>query len=133
MITQADADSGHDLQNAVVLALNGTLNEDHIGPEEMRRLEKVIAANAMQANKITLSVIEQRDNRKRLGSVYVTNVAKLTVSNDKTGASQVLRRYVALIDSAISERTNSDSDNNRIEKLREARSHAKAFEMKWIK
>lgn len=137
MTSQTTADNKQDLQNAVTFALNGTLNDDHIGPDERRRLESVILANATQANSIALNAIEQANGKGRLAGLYVTNVAKLTAESDKQGASRVLRRYIALLDATISrERTKStkenpddEADRRRSQKLREARSQAKALEI----
>jgi hypothetical protein len=124
-----------DLQNAVTIALSGTLSDDHVGPDARRQLEKMIAANAAAANNVALKAIEQANAYGTLQALSVVNVAKLTAESDKKGTLEVLRRYIALADSTISKGPkkaagmNSDDDaTRRIERLRQVRIEAAAFE-----
>ena len=122
----------HDIQNAVTLALNGTLSIDHIGPDKAAQAERLIKQNAAQANKIVLETITKAENKHRLEDLYVANVIRLTKENDKAGAVQVLEKFTALLDAAAAEvkanpPTKTDQierHNNRLQRVDAAREQA---------
>jgi hypothetical protein len=123
------------VQDAVRLALNGTLEVDHIGSDRTAQAEKLIRENAVQANELTLKFIAKPENRTWLEDIYVGNVVRLTKEKDKAGAIRVLEKFSTLLDAVASEEKlnapgksstaeQKERHENRLQRLSAAREQA---------
>src|ERR1700730_10000186 len=101
------------VQDAVALALNGTLNADHIGPDQAAQAERLIKENATLANKLVIDALSKPYNKGRVEDLFVANVLRLTKDSDKAKATEVLEKFSALLDLAEDE-TQWRNDRNRL-------------------
>jgi hypothetical protein len=125
------------VEEAVKIAMNGTLSPDHVGPDKAARLQTLLTANAKIANSIALRLLNLASPNTRpedLAAVLVINYTK----SDTSGAVQVIRKYLTLLDSAeAAERgrhtalsndpTEDERFRNRLNRIEQVRRESRAF------
>jgi hypothetical protein len=127
----------NNVEEAVRVAMSGSLNPDHIGPDRATQFQTILSTNATTANNIALSMLSTRSPGFAVEEMHVTEIVKFTGA-DVRGASQLLRAYITHLDSSDAAEksrhasaTATDSENeqfkNRTQRIEATRKRAIAL------